>query len=675
MNRPLAVLRPLLIGFALFWLVVVGILGVGIPSAAIANPLFISIARPDAGLLAPVGHIEDLIPVDNSKRVLIIGIDGLRGDAVAPANAPTLDMLIANGAFSLNTLAGDRGQGTWSAPGWGTVVSSVWADKHNVYNNSQWGQGNFDEYPHFFSRIKSLNPAITTASIVHWEPINTYLALPQFTDVREAYPTDPQVVTRAVTLLSAANAPQVSFVHLDDVDHAGHNCCFSLTDADYLNAIGTVDGQVNQILTAIQNRPTYAQEDWLIAVVSDHGGINSGHGGQTPEEKRAIMGFYNTGSEPFCNVGLLIGTATQADLAPHVMSFLDLPVQVGWGWEGRVNARCGNQSVLFEETFDGLTPNLQPRAMESGIPANILGWTHTPPTGWSVTNAPTMPQGTTEWQGWSFTTMNFWSRTQTGQARDAFTLQNGVFVVADSDEYDDFCPQPTICPPANFGDFDSTMTTPAIPVTGGRALRLEFDSHYRQEANQTASVLVRFNDGTSQTLLFYNGQSTSDNGGGDAQNRHIIISFSVPASGTTMTLEFHKYLARNNWYWAIDNVYVIDETAPVVTPTATATAATTPTTTPASPTRTPTNTPPTTPTILPTRTPKTTRTPINTPIPSHTPTSAPPTNTPIPSLTSTPAPPTNTPTPSFTPTPAPPTTTATIMPTRTPKPTRTPTPS
>jgi hypothetical protein len=651
MNRPSTVL----IGFALFWLVVISIMAAGTPPAATAYTPPISLEHPNTELLAPLDHVaphSDLTPLDSSKRVLIIGIDGLRGDAVAPANAPTLDALIANGAFSLNTIAGDRGQGTWSAPGWGTLVSSVWADKHNVYNNSQWGQGNFDEYPHFFSRIKTLNPTITTASIVHWEPINTYLALPEFTDVREGYATDPQVTTRVVNLLSAANAPQVTFVHLDDVDHAGHNCCFSLTDTDYLTAINTVDGQINQILTAIQNRPTYAQEDWLIAIVSDHGGINSSHGGQTPEEKRAIMGFYNTGSTPFCNSGALVGTATQVDLAPHIMDFLGLPVDPAWGWEGRVNVRCSNQSVLFAEDFDGLTPALQPRAMESGIPANILGWTHTPPSGWSVTTAPTMPQGTTEWQGWSFTTLDFWSRTQTGQGRDAFTLQNGVFGVADSDEYDDFCPNPNTCPPQNFGDFDSTITTPVIPVTGGQALRLEFDSHYRQEADQTASVIVRFNDGSLQTLLFYNGQSTSDNGGGDAQNRHIIRSFIVPPTATGMTLEFRYYLARNNWYWGIDNIYVIDETTTVVTPTTTATAMT--------PTNSPTNTPTSSPTItstppgatatiLPTRTPKNTRTPISTPTPSR---------------TSIPTSPTSTPT-----------ITPTRTPTRIPKPTRTPTPS
>lgn len=39
------------------------------------------------------------------------------------------------------------------------------------------------------------------------------------------------------------------------------------------------------ILNAIESRPTYAQEDWLIVITTDHGGIGTSHGGQTLEER------------------------------------------------------------------------------------------------------------------------------------------------------------------------------------------------------------------------------------------------------------------------------------------------------------------------------------------------------------------------------------------------------
>ena len=40
-----------------------------------------------------------------------------------------------------------------------------------------------------------------------------------------------------------------------------------------------------KILEAIRTRDTFLQEDWLILVTTDHGGIGTSHGGQTPEER------------------------------------------------------------------------------------------------------------------------------------------------------------------------------------------------------------------------------------------------------------------------------------------------------------------------------------------------------------------------------------------------------
>lgn len=40
-----------------------------------------------------------------------------------------------------------------------------------------------------------------------------------------------------------------------------------------------------EILKTIEARSTYAEEDWLILIVTDHGGTEYGHGGQTPFER------------------------------------------------------------------------------------------------------------------------------------------------------------------------------------------------------------------------------------------------------------------------------------------------------------------------------------------------------------------------------------------------------
>lgn len=112
-------------------------------------------------------------------------------------------------------------------------------------------------------------------------------------------------------------------------------------------------------------------------------------------------------------------------------------------------------AVIYAENFDGLAGALKP-AVDENIPG--LGWTETPPAGWSRENDPGMPTGTTEWQGWSFATPGFWVATD-GQNRADFAKGRGVIAVADPDEWDDVNGGSQ-----NGADFNSTITTPAIPL-------------------------------------------------------------------------------------------------------------------------------------------------------------------------------------------------------------------
>ncbi|MFN3613826.1 MAG: metallophosphoesterase, partial [Rubrimonas sp.] len=108
-----------------------------------------------------------------------------------------------------------------------------------------------------------------------------------------------------------------------------------------------------------------------------------------------------------------------------------------WYWAiDNVVLNDADGAVIMAENFDGLADRLRP-AVDENIPADILGWTHDAPDGWSIDTPASVPQGTTEWQGWSFTTLAFWTAAD-GQGRADFTRADGVFAVADPDEWDDF---------------------------------------------------------------------------------------------------------------------------------------------------------------------------------------------------------------------------------------------
>lgn len=208
-------------------------------------------------------------------------------------------------------------------------------------------------------------------------------------------------------------------------------------------------------------------------------------------------------------------------------------------------------NMKLGENFEELKPVLKP-AVDEKIPASVLGWTHTAPSGWSVETQADMPQGMTEWQGWSFATKEFWASADK-QERENFKLGSGIVAIADPDEWDDHGS------PAAKGYFNSTLISPVINVVGGQELFLGFASHYRQEGGQTATVEVTFDNGQKQQVLLYNSDSNSDNNGRDMLNKHEIRKIQVPDGASSMTIHWKMSNAQNNWFWAIDDVRVDDQ--------------------------------------------------------------------------------------------------------------------
>lgn len=217
-----------------------------------------------------------------ANKVLILGIDGCRQDALQQANTPNLDQLLTHAVYSYDALTH---QPTWSGTGWSSMLTGVWENKHNVYNNL-FISPNYTQYPHFIARVENYNPAFSTQSVVHWTPINSIINT--LCDEEYNLSTDLGVANKSVELLSTSN-PDVLFVDFDDVDHAGHSYGFHPSVPEYISSIETTDAYIGNILSALYARPAYSNENWLILVSTDHGGTPSGHGGASFEERNIFV--------------------------------------------------------------------------------------------------------------------------------------------------------------------------------------------------------------------------------------------------------------------------------------------------------------------------------------------------------------------------------------------------
>ncbi len=282
------------------------------------------------------------------RRALVIGLDGLRSDAlklaVESGRAPHIAGLIADGAVTWKAMSGGwtarnddpTKQTTVSGPGWASVLTGVWRDKHGVSGNDFRGK-QFDRYPAVFQRLHEVEPRSVSASLVSWAPINDHMVAPlgedvcgcfTFTDGTQSQ-TDADLTAKTISLLGSSD-PQLVFYYQGNIDAAGHRFGFSPEVSDYMDAIELADARIGRVLEALRKRPTIGGEDWLFIVTSDHGGIGKSHGGHTPEE-RVIPFIASGGSVPRGEISQqVIG---QVAVPATVFRHLGLGIPESWGWE------------------------------------------------------------------------------------------------------------------------------------------------------------------------------------------------------------------------------------------------------------------------------------------------------------------------------------------------------
>ena len=481
---------------------------------------------------------------DAKPKTLVIGVDGASFDVMAKANMPNVQALQASGLTSPSNLPGNPMGPTVSGVAWSTIATGVWPDKHNVRDNN-FTNPNYAQYPDYLTRMEAAASDRNSLVVGTWGPISKTI-YGAAVDERVAGKNDADTTATVIDRISNGD-PDDIFVHLDEVDGAGHSSGSS--SQAYLTALERADSQIGEIVAAVEARATYADEDWLIIVTSDHGHTpTGGHGGSTKLERKTHVIADGAGFE----AGSWRDDVRIADIAPTVLAHAGITADAAWDLDG------SNIEDIVPDDFDSLRPLLQPAAQEKG-PGDLLGWTAQAPEGWTVDNSQMPEGGAPEYRGWTFMTDDFFSNTELGQHRENNVRSRNVFAVADSDEWDDVNPK-------SGRNFNSTLQTPAYELNGAETVDLSFVSDYAVDGPQGAAVWLHFDAASGiprQKLIEYPADGTRANPVNQVERETI----SLPKNDAgelpkTMSIHF-SYEGVNSAFWAIDQVRVTQPDAPV----------------------------------------------------------------------------------------------------------------
>jgi len=263
----------------------------------------------------------------NAKHVVLIGLDGVSSEGFQYARTPVMDELIRNGSLSLITRSVIP---SVSAPNWATILSGAGPEQHGVTSN-EWSFSNEPFEPtvkdsegyftSIFTIIRKQAPKAITGMFYDWDWLGTFINPGCVTESK--YVQGYRNVTPLAANFFKANKPLFTFVYYSHPDEVGHQTGHG-TQA-YYQSITDVDSEIGILVAALKESGMY--QSTCILVVSDHGGINKGHGGESRVEMEVPWLINGPG------IGknrLLQNPNDQFNTAPTIARLLGLKQPMEW---------------------------------------------------------------------------------------------------------------------------------------------------------------------------------------------------------------------------------------------------------------------------------------------------------------------------------------------------------
>jgi len=272
-----------------------------------------------------------------TQHVVLVSIDGLRPDAIADFETPTMKRLIREGSYSPSAITILPSK---TLPSHTSMLTGQPPSVHQVLWNTPASLRKKDIHvPTVFGVVR--DQGFLTAAFFSKSKFES-LQLPGSLDYSQApggwfgyWPSDRTV--RDIERYMETERPHFLFVHLGDPDHAGHDAGWM--SPKYGSAVERVDASLGRIIAVAEQ--SFGTGNFTLIVTSDHGGHERNHGSNDPRDTTIPWIAWGRGVTP----SALVRPIETFDTAATVLWLLGVTKPASW------------KGVPVTEAFGGIIPS------------------------------------------------------------------------------------------------------------------------------------------------------------------------------------------------------------------------------------------------------------------------------------------------------------------------------
>jgi predicted AlkP superfamily pyrophosphatase or phosphodiesterase len=266
------------------------------------------------------------LDASNIKHVVVIGCDGFGAYAYHKADMPNLKKLAENGVWSVKARTVLPSS---SAVNWASILMGAGSTLHGY---TEWGSqvpeipsvviSQYGKFPSIYTLLREQMPQSKTAVIYSWGGIEHLLEKNIIDFVIPAKSNEDLTVDSTVAIIKREK-PDFTFIHFDEPDHTGH--AVGHDTPEYYAMLSKVDERIGRIVQAVKDAGI--EKETVIMVVSDHGGIDKGHGKKSLQEIEVPLVISGPGIRKGYGLKSVI---INYDYAPTIARMFGLAIPQAW---------------------------------------------------------------------------------------------------------------------------------------------------------------------------------------------------------------------------------------------------------------------------------------------------------------------------------------------------------